>query len=78
MLNGEYVPLVKLWDAASGQKADALIHTQSVSSIAFSPEGHTLAAASGKELIVWDLTSQKRLARWEGHADSIGAVAFFA
>ena len=75
MVNGQYVPFVKLWDASSGQEAGVLAHTQSVSSIAFSPKGDTLATACGKELIVWDVASQKELARWEGHADSIGAVA---
>src|SRR5262245_11790337 len=52
-------------------------HTQPVVSVAFSPDGKTLASASydGK-LKLWDMTTGKERATLKGHRGWVGSVAF--
>ncbi len=53
-------------------------HTSSVNSVAFSPDGATLASASGDDTIrLWDVaTGQPRTDPLRGHTDSVVSVAF--
>jgi WD40 repeat protein len=48
-----------------------------VYSVAFSPDGKTLASASGDNTIkLWNLQSQKPIATLAGHSNSVNSVAF--
>ena len=49
---------VRLWDAVTGQEKSVLTgHTGGVGSIAFSPDGSTLASGSGDgTILLWELT----------------------
>jgi len=52
-------------------------HSKSVSSVAFSPDGKTLASASYDNTIkVWNLQSEKPIATLAGHSSSVYSVAF--
>ena len=52
-------------------------HTYVVWSVAFSPDGKTLASGSRDGSIkLWDVTSGKNIATLKGHADVINSVAF--
>ncbi|MEG4797561.1 CHAT domain-containing protein, partial [Microcoleus sp. LAD1_D1] len=52
-------------------------HSNSVFSVAFSPDGKTLASASrDKTIKVWNLQSQKPIATLPGHSDWVISVAF--
>jgi len=60
---------VKLWDANSGE----LLHTfegvdESSSSVAFSPDGNTLAAAFVTQVILWNTTSREKIATLSGQS----------
>jgi WD40 repeat protein len=76
---------VKLWDLSTGQVRAVLGgHTRRVWSVAFAPDGKTIASAAGDwhraeepgEVIVWDATKGKRLRSLTGHTGLVFAVAF--
>src|SRR5207244_2880148 len=75
---------IKLWEVASGQeKASLKGHTNGVFSVAFSPDGKTLASASGQqgqpgEVKRWEVETGQERAALEGHTGWVTAVAFSA
>jgi WD40 repeat protein len=69
---------VRLWDVATGKARATLIGTGPVLSVAFSPDGQTLAAASGDDNTVrlWDVASEKTRTTLTGHTGAVLSVAF--
>ncbi|MBP5976887.1 ribosome assembly protein 4, partial [Brasilonema sp. CT11] len=54
-------------------------HSSSVNSVAFSPDGKTLASGSSDNSIkLWDVATGKQLKTLEGHSSSVKSVAFSA
>src|ERR1700678_1598149 len=52
-------------------------HTGMLESVAFSPDGQTIASASGDNTIkLWDVASGRELRTLKGHAGSVISVAF--
>jgi WD40 repeat protein len=69
--------MIGLWDVDSGRELRVLAgQTGWVGSVAFSPDGHTVAAGSDKTIRLWDVDSGRDLRRLAGHTDSVASVAF--
>ncbi|MDE2997522.1 MAG: hypothetical protein OXU79_00415 [Gemmatimonadota bacterium] len=68
---------VELVDAAVGNRVGSLMQGSGVTSVAFSPDGATLASSSldGK-VKVWNIETGELSARLEGHTDRVVAVSF--
>ncbi|TMW61535.1 hypothetical protein Poli38472_012726 [Pythium oligandrum] len=73
---------VRLWDARSGQckkifGSESGGPSDGVTSVALSPDGRLLAAASLDKVVrIWDTESSQLLDRFEGHSDSVYSIAF--
>jgi WD40 repeat protein len=76
-----YGPLhgdLRIWEADSGRLVHAFdVHSESVASLTFSPDGKTLATASyDKTIKLWDPATGKELLSLYGHTDPVRLIAF--
>jgi len=66
-----------LWGLCQDESHDTLAtFTNGVGPLVFSPDGQTLAIASGKTVKLWDFTRRLELGSLEGHTDGIRRLAF--
>jgi WD40 repeat protein len=72
--------LVWLWDVATEAEIGSALtgHTQAVNSVAFSPDGRTLASGSSdKSVRLWDVASHRQVGTpLIGHTSPVHSVAF--
>ena len=69
---------MKLWDVATRTNITTLQgHTDLVFSVAFSPDGTTLASGSGDYTVkLWDVATRTNIATLKGHTDWVRSVSF--
>src|SRR5579859_1905502 len=68
---------IGLWDGAGRSGKDRRLPAGSVWSVAFSPDGKTLASAGGDKTIgLWNVAEARREAELRGHTDTVWSVAF--
>ena len=71
---------MRLWDVATAQFKTILIgHTYGVESVAFSPDGNTLASGNGywdRTLRLWDVPTGQQYATFTWNRSGIASVAF--
>ncbi|MFF8382110.1 WD40 repeat domain-containing protein [Streptomyces kanasensis] len=66
------------WDVATGETRTTLTgHTGQVFSVAYSPDGRTLATASNSPVVrLWDAATGNAVATLTGHTETASSVAF--
>ena len=69
---------VRLYAAETGKAAGAWsAHADSINDLAISPDGGVLATAGADKLIkLWELISQREIARLEGHSGAVTGIGF--
>jgi sugar lactone lactonase YvrE/predicted Ser/Thr protein kinase len=66
---------VRLWDVG-GHRLLTTVPGAHANAVAFSPDGHTLACASGRAVLLWNTTTATPAARLDAGARTVEAVAF--
>jgi WD40 repeat protein/tRNA A-37 threonylcarbamoyl transferase component Bud32 len=78
--------IVKIWNAGNGKELAVFSsHVGGISAVAFSPDGHILAAASlgdgttrAGEIRVWEVATRKERGVMRGHRGSVTCLAYSA
>ena len=65
----------RLWDVTT-QTQVGTIENESMSYWAFSPDGKTLASASGRIIELWNVETRQNIATLEGHLDTIYFLSY--
>jgi WD40 repeat protein len=68
---------VILWNLAGGREDIRILGQASFASVAFSPDGKTVAAGGGDRVVkLWDVETGREFASLEGHEGFIASLAF--
>jgi WD40 repeat protein len=68
---------LKLWEVLTGTELRTLKHSSPVQSLAFSPDGSTLASGGDDNTVkLWNVSTGTELRTFKGHSDWVTSVAF--
>ena len=70
-------PARRLWNVADAREIGSFEGVSAIRSVAFSPDGATLATAARDSVLrLWDVRGRQPLALIDRHSDDLNAVAF--
>jgi WD40 repeat protein len=69
-------PTVRLWNTVTGNESHRCRADQPIQCVAFAPDGKSIAGACGRDIIVWDTATGKKLRQFQGDPDGIGCLAW--
>ena len=76
-IDGQFTPIVKLWNAQTGGEIGVLPQPAIVSSLAFSPDGSLLAAGNIEgNILFWDVPQQAQVAALNDHVEQVRQLSF--
>ena len=75
LASGSWDGTARQWDVATGEEIATLSELNSFS-LAYSPDGSTLAEAWGNTVTLWDLATGTKSASFEGHRGGVTSVSF--
>ncbi len=81
VLSERGVFVLSIWDSKSGEEIatmpERIEHTSSITGIAFSPDGRTLATASlDYSIRLWDFEKRQHVTTLQGHLNEVRTIAF--
>jgi WD40 repeat protein len=80
LASGSYDDTVKLWDVNTGELLHTLTgHSNTVTSVTFSPDGRTLASAGlvyDQTIKLWDVATGEEINTLTGHSRSVVSISF--
>lgn len=77
VVGSELDRVVRVFDLASGELIQSLPHSSGIQALAWSQGGRQLASAGNDGCVyLWNMTTSKRLAVFEGHAGAVTGVLF--
>ena len=75
--NRSHVDTIQIWETRTGRRLKTITQPGRITSIAFSPDGLTLASGGWNNTVgLWDVRTGENLQTLEGHTESIWSVAF--
>jgi WD40 repeat protein len=69
-------PTVRLWTTATGKEIRRCAAPDKIRQVLFAPDGKTVAAACGTDLVFWDAATGKKLRQFVGHRFGITCFAW--
>lgn len=78
LVAGEANGTIKLWNLQTGQLLDSVQQQGSVQTIAFHPQGQSIASGSNGIIQIWHPTSRKLLSTLKAHDDNVSSLVFGA
>jgi WD40 repeat protein len=67
---------VRLWDVANLKEIRAFKHERALHSVAFAPDGKTLASGDYETVRLWDVASAQEIRAFAGHSWLVNSLAF--
>ena len=75
-VDGEFLPIVTIWDAHSGESLSVFSSQDYFSSLTFSPDGALLAAGSDGVVLFWNVSTYEAAGKISTAAGNVNSVQF--